>query len=187
MKTIVVVSYNPDWQREFEQFKAVYEPLLAGHIVSVEHVGSTSVVGLAAKPILDIDIVIENRDKLAVIAKLLGSIGYEHRGDYGVPGREAFKPIIPHVPFMGAMEHHLYVCIDGCLSLRNHLALRNYLRSNPEAVEAYGTLKMQLAKRFPHDLDSYLDGKTDLIVDILKKCRFNKNELDIIAGINKLS
>ena len=189
MTAIVVTPYNPEWATIFQQLKAVYENLLQGLIVDVQHVGSTSVLGLAAKPVVDIDIIINARENLPSIIELLATIGYEHKGDWGVPDREAFKPINDGIPTFAdgkvAPKHNLYVCIAGSEALKNHLALRDYLRDNPTAVKQYGELKMKLVEQFPHDMDSYIDGKTDFIINILSKSGFENNTLDRIAAINK--
>ena len=81
--------------------------------------------------------------------------------------------------------HHLYVCREGVTPLRNHLALRDYLRSHPDKVVAYGELKKRLAQQFPHDIDSYISGNTDFILDILEESSFSDNELQWIAHPNR--
>jgi GrpB-like predicted nucleotidyltransferase (UPF0157 family) len=108
----------------------------------------------------------------------LAKIGYPHCGDLGVPGREAFG--CPD----GTPAHHLYACIAGNEGLRNHLAVRDYLRSNPAAAQAYGQLKKQLAARFPDDIDGYIDGKKEFILAILAKTGFSPESIAAIRGIN---
>lgn len=162
---IKVVSYDPRWADAFEQIKSELESALKGSILAVEHVGSTSVPGLYAKPVIDIDVVIE-KGMFGKIAELLDTLGYTHEGDLGVEGREAFKyENKPHL-----MKHHLYVCDKDADELRRHLALRNFLRSNKEYREKYSRIKIEMAEKHPHDIDSYIDGKQPVILEIYEKC-----------------
>ena len=147
--------------------------------MAIEHVGSTSVEGLAAKPVIDIDIIIDSNLKFPVITKILNELGYKHKGNLGVNGREVFQCIKPDFP------HNLYVCLDKCTALKNHLILRNHLRENPLDRNHYSKLKKQLAQKYSHDIDLYIAGKTEFILSVLKKYDFNLEELEIIKNINK--
>ena len=152
--------------------------------MKIEHVGSTSVEGMWAKPILDIDIiVINNRDSKQVIERLI-SVGYSHIGNLGVEGREAlkYKKDNKHITWM---DHNLYVCIDECENLRNHLLLRKHLRNNVKAIEVYSKIKRELAEKYPHDIDAYVDGKTIIITEFLKNEGMGIDELNRIETINK--
>lgn len=105
MRTIVVVPYDKSWLNEFEKIRDEVLPIVFNDIISIEHVGSTSVPGLWAKPIIDMNIVVENT-KLPVVIEKLSSIGYEHEGNLGIENREAFKySDKPHL-----MQHNLYIC-----------------------------------------------------------------------------
>ncbi|MFN0093408.1 MAG: GrpB family protein [Dehalococcoidia bacterium] len=179
MNGIIVVDYDPAWPARFEALAKRLEPALDGVVVAVEHVGSTSVPGLAAKPIIDLDIVVRD-DDAAVTATIaaLATLGYAHRGDLGIPGREAFRAPA------GGQAHHLYVCREGCPSLRNHLAVREHLRAHPATAAAYGALKKALAARHPDDIDAYIAGKAPLLLAILAKSGFDEDELAAIAGQN---
>lgn len=145
----------------------------------MEHVGSTSVPGLCAKPVLDICIVAASRLDIPHVVKALVKSGYIHRGDLGVPDREAFKQpdTLP--------KHHLYASPRVSLSLKNQLGLRDYLRAHPEAARKYGELKETLARQFPEDIDSYVAGKTEFIVGILRQVGLTDEELAAIRSINQ--
>jgi len=184
MRKIIVEKYNPEWKTEFEKAEAFYQDLLKDVEVKIEHVGSTSVVGLWAKPILDIDIIVKDTIDSQRVIELLAGVGYIHIGNLGIEGREAFK-YVENNPNIKWMEHHLYVCLNSCENLQSHLLLRNHLRCNKEAVEAYSEIKRQLAKEYPNDIDSYIDGKTDLITGFLRAEGMNVDELDRIESINK--
>jgi len=183
MRKIKVVSYDPKWQEEFKKAKKFYEGLLKNLDVQIEHVGSTSIVGLHAKPILDIDIIVkDDKTKLAVIEKL-ESAGYKHLGTLGVEGREAFS-YSDNNPKIKWMAHHLYVCMEESTNLKNHLLLKKHLINNKEAVRKYSQLKLELAEKFPNDIDAYIDGKTKLINSFLKKEGMDREDLEKIRKIN---
>lgn len=167
MRTIIVEPYNPIWAKEFERIKEELLPAIGDDVISIEHVGSTSVMGLWAKPIIDIDIVICD-GKLPVITDKLVSIGYFHEGDLGVTGREAFGYNEDEKAHL--MKHHLYVCHQDNPELRQHLALRDFLRNSPEYREKYSNIKIEMAKKYPHDIDSYIKGKEPVIMEILELC-----------------
>ena len=157
---VVVVDYDPDWPREFERLRARVARVLGDVAVGIEHVGSTAVPGLAAKPVIDLDVIVRSPPDVQTAIQRLASLGYEHEGDLGVPGREAFRwPA-------GEPRHHLYVCVDGSEPLREHLLFRDYLRSSPEAARLYGVTKKQAAMEFPNDRDAYSRAKGTLIEGI---------------------
>lgn len=188
---INVEEYDPNWAIEFNKLKQGFKKHLDGHFISIEHVGSTSIVGLSAKPIIDLDIIIKDeKDKLEQVIKILEKLGYNHVGDLGIIGREAFKRKSSKVPFVESksdwLEHHLYVCKKDSVSLLNHLKFRDYLRNNTKAKKEYSEIKKNLAEKFPYDIDSYIDGKTSFILEILKKLNFNKKDLLNIENQNKL-
>lgn len=177
--TIQVADYDPKWEADF---LSISEPLLRALeplSVRFEHVGSTSVPGLAAKPVIDLDVIVA-RENVPEVIEMLGKIGYRHRGDLGIEDREAFFQ-----PSEILIKHHLYVCVEGTTSLRNHLTLRDWLRTNPRDRERYGELKKQLASEFPGDIESYCAGKTSFITAILERSGFDSSELSSIELANQ--
>lgn len=183
MEKIIVVPYDKKWKSEFEKAAKFYEGILQNIDIKIEHVGSTSVEGLWAKPILDIDIIVGNSSDSKKVIEALSSVGYIHVGDYGVPGREAFKYLEDN-EYVDWMTHHLYVCLDGTENLTNHLLLRKHLRKNKDAVEAYGAIKRELANKYPDDIHSYIDGKTELITKFLEAEGMDTVALKRITTIN---
>ncbi|HEX5013145.1 MAG TPA: GrpB family protein [Candidatus Limnocylindrales bacterium] len=175
---IEVVDYDPAWPARFEAIRARIAPALGTLAIAIEHVGSTSVPGLAAKPVIDIDVVVADEASVSAAIDGLARLGYEHLGDLGVRDREAFR----RPP--GTERHNLYVCRAGGEGLRNHLALRDHLRSHPEAVQAYGALKRRLATEVA-DIDEYVIAKTDLIVSFLRAEGIDEKTLDAIEAANK--
>jgi len=178
-RTIEVCDHDPRWADEFERLRAHLWTHLRGLAASIEHVGSTSVPGLAAKPILDVDIIIADEATLQASVSVLAELGWSHRGDLGIPGRHAFTR---HPDFY---PHNLYVCTDDCDALRNHLLLRDHLLASADAVEEYGALKRELAREHPHDIDAYVEGKTAFILGVLAAKGMNQRVLDEIEEINK--
>lgn len=186
---ITISDYNADWPRQFEQLRAVYAHHLAGLAVDIRHVGSTAVPGLAAKPILDIDLIVPEQEIVPRVIERLAELGYDHLGDLGIVGREAFRRQSSAVPFHAEIStwplHNLYVGVRGAVSIENHLRLRDYLRTHPAAVAEYAALKRDLARTYTHDIDAYIEGKTAFISPILAICGLAQTDLADIANQNK--
>ena len=159
MGEIAIVDYDLTWPAQFEEIagrvRAVFDD------VAIEHVGSTAVVGLAAKPIIDIDVIVPSVADVPDAIVRLATLGYTHQGDLGIPGREAFG--WPPNTF----RHNLYVCAEDSAELRRHLLFRDYLRAHPEAARRYGLLKRDLAARHVTDIDAYCEDKTEFVQWIL--------------------
>ena len=164
-KNVVVEKWNPKWKDEFERIADSLGEDVIYNSVKIEHVGSTSVEGLSAKPIIDLDIVIE-KDKFAIIKELLNKKGYEYEGDLGIEGREAFS-------YSGKeelMTHHLYVCHQDSKELFKHITFRNFLKNNPDLAAEYSNVKEHAAVLYPDDIDKYMEFKSKIIEKIYKRC-----------------
>lgn len=162
---VIVLSYQESWKDDFEKITQELRAVLGELAIRIEHVGSTAVEGLAAKPIIDIDVVIAQETDLSMVVEKLASIGYVHEGNLGIEGREAFA-------YSGKEYlqcHHLYVCPKNSLELKRHLAFRDYLRSHPDAVAIYGATKMKAAQLFPKNIESYMAYKASVIEEIYKE------------------
>ena len=153
---VIIKEYNPRWAAEFIRLKACLRRKLNMPDLDIQHVGSTSVEGLAAKEYLDIDIVVDDKPASRQLVVGFKKIGYLHQGERGIKGRESMGQIQPDVPYDKPLQanfpHALYVCVAGCDSLQNHLLFRDYLRGNPEVRDAYGMLKKRLALVHRHIL-----------------------------------
>lgn len=175
IRHIEIVEYDPAWSRTFDELRAVLNRALGGLALAVEHVGSTSVPGLAAKPIIDLDVVIAAHDQLPHVIGRLRPLGYAHQGDLDIAGREAFGREGEDVPRDGSAgrtfwpTHNLYVCAQNNRELGRHLAFRNYLRAHPDQAAAYEDLKRDLARRHQGDIDTYSRAKTNFVEGILQK------------------
>ena len=168
-KRVIVTPYDKAWKTAFEEIKAEIESAIGDLIIGIEHVGSTSVEGLSAKPCIDIDVIIKDYSVFNAVVKELEKIGYIHKGDLGIKDREAFKYVDkPHL-----QTHHLYVCPQYSEELRRHITFRDFLRSNAEAVQKYGLVKEKAAQLFPNDIDKYIEYKSPCIEDLYILCGLN--------------
>ncbi|RYZ54832.1 MAG: GNAT family N-acetyltransferase [Sphingobacteriales bacterium] len=188
---IEIVPYSSSWPADFERLKAVYMQRLPSTVKAIEHVGSTAVPGLDAKPVLDIDIVVEDAGEIPGIINRLSELGYIHVGDRGIPGREAFEQLKETGPFgldqQSWPRHNLYLCINGSASLRNHLLVREALRTDEGLRSKYAALKHQLAEAAGGDINAYVEGKSSFLTGILLQQGFAENELEVIIEQNRAS
>lgn len=163
---VIVLPYDGAWKSTFESVKAEIESTLGDLIIGIEHVGSTSVEGMSAKPCIDIDVIIKDYSVFDAVVSKLETIGYIHEGDLGIKNREAFKySDKPHL-----MTHHLYVCPQNSKELHRHITFRDFLRSNAEAVKNYSSVKETAAQLFPNDIDKYIEYKSPCIEELYKMC-----------------
>jgi GrpB-like predicted nucleotidyltransferase (UPF0157 family) len=160
---VICVDYDSNWPVEFEKIKHFLMGLLQDHVIAIEHVGSTSIVGCSAKPILDIDLVIERKEEFDSVKTILESVGYAHRGNQGIEGREVFKRLFEDE----FMAYHLYCCQKDSEELLRHLSLRTYLSDHPKIRDEYSELKKSLAKQYPDQILDYMEGKDDFIKKML--------------------
>jgi len=176
---LVVVPYDPEWPARFEAIASALRAALGDvPTLSIEHVGSTAVPGLAAKPVIDVDIVVERSQVQAASAALVAA-GYTPLGDMGIVDRWAFRAR------SDAPRQNTYVVVDGSLCLRDHLGLRDTLRARPDLRDEYGAVKLALAAR-TDDIDVYIDGKTDVILKALRLAGIDDDELAELERINRL-
>jgi GrpB-like predicted nucleotidyltransferase (UPF0157 family) len=175
---VEVVPYDSDWPARFDTIRAeLRTALMQVPVVAIEHVGSTSVPGLAAKPIIDIDVVVA-RDDVARALAALEVIGYTSLGDLGVPDRYALGP-----PADG-IRRNVYVTVDGCLSLRNHRAVRAVLRADPDLREQYGDLKLSLARQEFESIDDYVVAKSSILQRVLERGGITERDRAEIENVN---
>ena len=166
MAITLVEPYDPSWPLRFEAIRGFLESGLVGVDCAIEHVGSTAVPGMVAKPIIDVDIVIGPGTFPGVKARL-EALGYVHQGDLGLPGREGFDLVDADVRGRLA-THHLYACEAGAYELRKHLAFRDFMRVHPEWRERLSRLKEALCVAHDNDRQAYIDGKSDMVAAITK-------------------
>ncbi len=166
---MVVVEYNKKWPNDFSKIKEELLKVLTLPC-KVEHVGSTSIPGMKAKPIIDIDVGLENWNDFVAVKKALASIGYEHEGDRGIKGREAFgRNGSVHNEILDSIDHHLYVCSFDNEEYKRHILFRDYLRSHDEARDKYNKIKEEiLSKVGPENRAGYVQMKEDEYKDFFE-------------------
>jgi len=165
-KRVVVLPYEEAWRTAFEEIKSEIEAEIGDLILGIEHVGSTSVEGMSAKPCIDMDVIIKDYSVFDEVVRKLRAVGYIHEGDLGIKDREAFQYTDkPHL-----MTHHLYVCPLYSEELRRHITFRDFLRHNPEAVQKYSIVKEKAAELFPEDIDKYMECKAPCIEELYSMC-----------------
>jgi len=157
--SVRVVPYDPNWPSAFADEAVRLADAMGEVAEAVHHIGSTSIPGIFAKPI--IDILVEASD-LALVDQLqeaMELIGYEALGEFGIPGRRYFRRTAPD----GTRTHHLHVFERGSDGAVRHLVFRDYLIAHPEFAHRYSDLKRELAKAHPDDMELYMDGKDEFI------------------------
>lgn len=165
-RRVVVLPYDAQWKTDFECIRQEIVAAVGELVVGIEHVGSTSVEGLSAKPCIDIDVIIKDESVFDLIVAGLQKIGYIHEGNLGIEGREAFRYTDkPHL-----QNHHLYVCPMGSRELHRHITFRNFLRNHPEAVKKYSAVKEEAARLYPDDIGKYMAYKSSCIEEMYVLC-----------------
>ncbi len=164
---IAVSDYDSAWPAWFEQVRSHIWPAIREVALRVDHVGSTAVPGLAAKPIIDMDVVVASEEEVRPAIEGLEAAGYRWRGDLGVSGREAFK----EVRDQGLPPHHLYVVVENNRAHQDHWLLRDLLRADDKARDRYAALKRRNVELAASDLDVYVAAKAALVAELLTRAR----------------
>jgi GrpB-like predicted nucleotidyltransferase (UPF0157 family) len=161
---MLLFKYTADWITHFESIKTKIENAIGTNTYIIEHVGSTSVPLLDAKPIIDIDIVYITPDEFTIIKSGLEKIGYYHHGNQGIEDRDVFKRSQNQAdPILDTISHHLYVCPKHSKALERHILTRDYLRKNQWARIQYQKMKYEMAERAKQDRKVYQDLKEEYI------------------------
>jgi len=169
-KTVKLIPYQQLWRNFFEKekirIKEGFRNWILGHNIKIEHIGSTAVPGISAKPIIDILIGVESSEVEDIhwTQEPLESLGYE------------FVPLACEVDKLffalgndSNRTHHVHVTIYGNNRWKNDLMFRDYLRTHPDTANKYDQLKKELSKKYPNDRKSYTEGKEKFILSVLKK------------------
>jgi GrpB-like predicted nucleotidyltransferase (UPF0157 family) len=160
---VIILDYDPNWPGLFQSLRKRIADALGDMAAAIEHVGSTAVPNLPAKPIIDIDVLLIFETMLPAAIERLATLGYIHRGNLGIPEREAFFAPPNDLP------HHLYVCPPSSAEFRRHIAFRDYLRAHSKDAKAYGDLKIALAERFREDRSAYNRAKGDFVAETISR------------------
>lgn len=165
---MLIEKYNPDWIQQFENIKQAISNALEAVTCTIEHVGSTAVPELDAKPIIDLDIIYTNEEEFLSIKTALEQLGYFHNGNQGIEDREAFKRNGKQFhTILDTIPHHLYVCPAHSKALERHLLSRNYLRKHAWARIKYQQMKYEIAERAGQDRKKYAALKELTVNDFI--------------------
>ncbi|MBI2786842.1 MAG: GNAT family N-acetyltransferase [Legionella longbeachae] len=163
---IRVLSYNPRWPIQFESEARAIKKALGDNCVEVYHVGSTSVPGLAAKPVIDMIPVVLDIMKVDKNTAAMQALGYEAKGEYGIPFRRYFQK--------GGNQrtHNIHIFEKGNSEIERHIKFRDWMITHPDDRDAYARLKKNLANQYPNDITAYCLGKDDFVAGIDQKTGF---------------
>jgi GrpB-like predicted nucleotidyltransferase (UPF0157 family) len=157
--TIEVVPYDSRWPAAFAAEARRIEAALGDIPIRLHHIGSTAVPGLCAKPVIDMLLEVADLNHLDARKLVLEALGYEAKGEFGIPGRRYFRRDAAN----GIRTHQVHAFVAATEAVNRHLAFRDYLRAHPAVAQAYGALKARLAEKFVLDPDGYMDGKDAFI------------------------
>jgi len=166
---VQLVAPNPAWAGAFAAERARLSAAAGSLYVAIEHIGSTAIPGIPAKPILDL-LAGRGADRgVTAYVTAFATAGYAYRGENGIPGRDYF--VLDDAA--GRRTHHLHLVEEGGPLWRSHLMFRDFLRSRPERAAEYAALKQSLAERYPADREAYTDGKAAFVAAMLRLAAAN--------------
>jgi GrpB-like predicted nucleotidyltransferase (UPF0157 family) len=174
-EAVVVVDYDLGWPSLFEQESRRVAGALGEAVVAVEHIGSTSVPGLAAKPIVDMLAGLGTLALPSGAVDAMGELGYEFLGEKGIPGRLFFRKGRPRT-------HHVHAVLMGSDLWDRHLAFRDYLRVHADEADDYAQFKRRLVHDVDGDRDRYVDGKEAYAAALERRARSWKRSLGSVGG-----
>jgi GrpB-like predicted nucleotidyltransferase (UPF0157 family) len=164
-RRVEVVPYNPEWKTIFEKEKQLLESFFIPAEVEVHHMGSTSVPGLSAKPIIDIMLAADSLELVEKATPAIESAGYAAKGENGIPGRRYFQKHDEN----GIRKVHLHSFEKGSHQVYRHIVFRDYLRAHPSEASKYAAVKELAAQKYEYDIDSYIAEKSSIVIEIEQK------------------
>lgn len=175
MDEIIIVEYDPRWSKLFAEEAATVSQLLGNTIVKIEHIGSTAVPALAAKPIIDLMVGVSSLDHAHDAVPLLETLSYVYWRDDPRPGRMFFVKGMP--PYGVQRTHHLHIVEADGEFWEQHLLFRDYLRHHPAEAQHYAALKRDLAAQFKCDREAYTNGKNEYIQAVIARAQADVLEM----------
>ena len=161
--TVELEEYNTKWAKEYEKEEKLLKKLLGKRIVEIHHIGSTSIPGLMAKPVIDILLVVDDLDHISEIEEILKDYDYENRGPQGVEDRMFFAKGPED-----ARTHYIHFTTKNSNTYVNQLYFKRYLLEHEDYLKKYCDLKKQLAEKYPTERKKYTSGKNDFITEVIK-------------------
>jgi GrpB-like predicted nucleotidyltransferase (UPF0157 family) len=161
---VKVIPYQSAWRRLYLKEEQLLHSAVGASVLEIQHVGSTAIPGLPAKPIIDIGIAVQSFEEGAACIQPIERLGYVYRGENGIPRRHYFRKGSPRT-------HHIHINEIASADWQNLILFRDYLLNHPEAVREYAALKLALAERYPQDREAYLSAKAPFIEKIIALAR----------------
>lgn len=162
---VEVVAHNPNWKQNFASESSKIAKALGKNVIFIHHIGSTAIPNIYAKPIIDFLVEVRDIDRVNEKNAEMEALGYEVMGEFGLVGRRYFRKENP----LGIRTHHVHTYQVGSPEIERHLAFRDYMIAHPEDARKYGELKLQLAQKYPEDIEGYIDGKDKFVKEMEKK------------------
>lgn len=165
VRKIEVHPYDATWPIQFEREAKQLRTIFGEQLIAIDHIGSTSIPQLCAKPVIDILITVKQINDVDTLNMKMNAFEYVAHGTHGIEGRRFFSK--------GGDQrtHHVHVFEKGDAQIERHLLFRDYLRAHPEVAKQYGTLKEQLAAQYRMEKELYIAGKHDFIQFIDEKAK----------------
>lgn len=163
MRKVEVVPYKAEWQMLFQEESQKIKEVLGEEVVNVYHIGSTSIPNMHAKPVIDLMVEVVSIDKIDEYNEAMEQLGYEARGENGIPKRRFFSK------GGNNRTHHVHIFEEGNPEIARHIAFRDYMIAHPEEAQIYSQLKKSLAKQYPYNIEQYIEGKDSYIKSIDEK------------------
>lgn len=157
-RRIEVIPHNTDWAQKYAEEAALLRTIFGDRLLTIHHIGSTTIPGILAKPVIDIIIVVSEIETVEACNLAMIAAGYVPRGEAGIPNRRFFRKETE-----GIRSHHVHIYPQGNENIATHLNFRDYLRAHPDEARAYSQLKERLAEQFRYDSESYTESKTDFV------------------------
>lgn len=173
-RKVEVIPYDPTWPTVYAVEAEIIKGVLGSNVIAVHHIGSTSIPGIAAKPTIDVLVVDRDHGHLDACNDAMRDLGYQPKGDNGIPGRRYFQKLAGEVHLF-----HIHAFEESHPDIARHLNFRDYLRAHPEEARAYQDLKLRLAARFAFKPTRYTSGKSDFILTLDRRAaawRAKKND-----------
>lgn len=162
---VKVVPHNSQWKKDFYTESKLIAPILGDNLIQIHHIGSTAIPQIYAKPIIDFLVEVKDIDVVTAQTSGMEQLGYEALGEFGLVGRHYFRKENP----LGIRTHHVHVYESNSPEVTRHLAFRDYMIAHPQDAERYSQLKQELARKYPQDIEGYMDGKDRFVKELEQK------------------
>ena len=173
MRTVEVVSHKAEWKALFLEESKNLKELFGEEIINIYHIGSTSIPTIYAKPLIDIMVEVADIERIDRYNEQMKQLHYEALGEYGIPKRRFFTKGGDN------RTHHVHIFETGDAEIERHLTFRDYMIAHPQEAQEYSQLKQELAKKFPENMDGYIEGKDSFIKNIDRKAaKWRKGETE---------